>query len=199
MSKYFFFIILFSFLISCKQTNEQLFDNALELGKEKKYDKAIEIYSSLIKHNKKLQLPYYNRGLCYIYTKNYSNALADFNKVMSLQSFDGFISILNKDSPFADEEAKSQVPYYDALYQRAQVKFYMDSINSSFKDFQILINNDYEGKSNCLLWQGTLWIRGGKQDSACEYFQKAKQLALTEDDKQEANKMIKSYCEKKNQ
>ena len=70
---------------------------------------------------------------------------------------------------------------------------------ASFKDFQILVNSNYNEKSNCILWQGTLWIKGGKPDKGCEYFKKAKEIALTQDDRQEADRMINSYCIKNNQ
>ena len=95
-----------------------MLDKAYNLSKEKKYDEAIEVYNKVIKSNNKLQLAYYNRGFSYLATKHYDNALWDFNKVMDLQTHGSFIMTYNQDSPFADEEAKAQVPYNDALYQR---------------------------------------------------------------------------------
>lgn len=145
-------ISIFSFT-SCKQTNEELFDEAYKLGKQKKYEEAIKVYSEVIKRNNKLQLAYYNRGLAYFEIKKYEAALADFRKIMAMQTKNGFIIKWNQDSPFVSEELKAEVPYNDALYQQAQVKFDMDSMQSSFIDFQILLNNNYEEKSNCLLWQ----------------------------------------------
>jgi tetratricopeptide (TPR) repeat protein len=179
---------------SCEETNEQLLDTAYNLIKEKKYDKAIEVYNKVIKSSNKLQLAYYNRGFAYLATKNYDKALWDFNKVMDLQTHGNFIVTYNQNSPFADEEVKAQVPYNDALYQRAQVKYFMDSLKSSFIDFQTLVDNNYEEKSNCVLWQGTIYVRSGKTDRACEYFDKAKQFALTDNDRNEADKMLKIYC-----
>jgi tetratricopeptide (TPR) repeat protein len=181
-------------LTSCKQTNEQLLDKAYNLNKQKKYDKAIDIYDEVINRNSKLQLAYYNRGFAYLQTKKYDKALADFNKVIALQAHGDIIITYNKDMPYADEETRSQVPYDDALYQRAQVKYFMDSLKSSFLDFQTLIDKNYEEKSNCILWQGTIYIRSGKKDKACSYFDNAKQVALTDDDRNEANEMIKTYC-----
>ncbi|MFN8290742.1 MAG: hypothetical protein U0U70_10820 [Chitinophagaceae bacterium] len=181
-------------LVSCKQSNEQLLNKGYKLSKQKKYDKAIEIYTDVIRRNDKLQLAYYNRGFAYVATKQYNNALADFNKVMSLQTFGSIIMTYNQESPFADEEARAQVPYNDALYQRAQVKYFMDSLASSFTDFQTLVDKGYEEKSNCLLWQGTICVRGGQPSKGCEYFNKAKEFALTDDDKKEADEMIKIYC-----
>ncbi len=191
-------ITLLVLFASCKQTNEQLLDKAYVLSKKKEYDKAIDVYNKVIKSNNKLQLAYYNRGFAYLGQKQYDKALWDFNKVMALQTHGSFIMTYNQDSPFADEEAKAQVPYNDALYQRAQVKYFMDSLKSSFIDFQTLVDNSYEEKSNCVLWQGTIYLRSSKTDKACEYFGKAKQFALIDDDRNEADKMLKTYCGRTN-
>ena len=194
-----FIFLIFSFaLASCKQTNEQLLDKGYKLSKQKKYDKAIKVYTEVIKRNDKLQLAYFNRGFAYRATKQFSNALADFNKVMSLQTFGNIIMTYNQDSPIADEEARAQVPYDDALYQRAQIKYFLDSLASSFADFQTLVERGYQEKCSCILWQGTIYVRSGKPDKGCEYFAKAKQFALTDDDKKEADEMIKTYCEQIN-
>lgn len=185
-------------LVSCKQTNDQLFDKAYALTKEKKYNKAIEIYNELIKRNRKLQLAYYNRGFCYMDTKQYSKALADFNAVMDLQTNGDYIVTFNKDLPYASDEVRAQVPYYDALYERAQAKYFLDSLKSSFIDFQTLVNNNYEEKSNCIIWQGTILVSYRKNEKACEYFERAKSLATNQDDVKEADRYINQYCTKSN-
>jgi tetratricopeptide (TPR) repeat protein len=191
-------LAIFCFLISCKQTNDQLFDKAYALTKEKRYNKAIEIYNQLIKRNRKLQLAYYNRGFCYMDTKQYSKASADFNEVMDLQTNGDYIVTFNKDLPYASDEVKAQVPYNDALYERAQAKYYSDSLKSSFIDFQALVDNNYEEKTNCIIWQGTILVRFRKNEKACEYFEKARSLATNQNDIQEADRFINQYCSKSN-
>lgn len=192
--KYLLILFLTIFIYcSCKETNEQLIDKAIKLRKEKRYEEAIRIYSYIIKKNSRLQLPYYNRGYCYLDLKQYDKAFVDFNKVMSLHQVGNFIFSYNSDSPFADEETRAQISYNDALYMRAQVKFYMDSIESSYRDFKMLISVNYE-KSNCLLWQGTLWFKSGDSTQACKYFKMAKEAALNNEDIEEANRLIKGYC-----
>jgi tetratricopeptide (TPR) repeat protein len=189
------YILFLVLLTSCNDTNEELFDKAYNLGKEKKYDKAIEMYTKLIRRNRRLQLPYYNRGLMYLNMEKYDKALKDFDEVLSLQNYgSGFMIILNPDSPIASEEDRNQVPYTDVLYQKAQVEYSMDSLRSSFRDFKVLVNNNYEEKSNCLLWLGTIMIRYDKTEKACGYFNSAKQAALTNDDRAEADKMINLNC-----
>jgi len=194
IKSYLYFVLLSSMFSACTPTNDELFDKAFTLSKEKKYDEAIKIYTDIISRNDQLQLAYYNRGIDYLSKKSYKEALADFNKVMSLQTLGDFHIWFNENTPVAGDVERTQVPYNDALYQRAIVKFYMDSSRSSFIDFQTLVNDNYDQTSNCILWQGTLWVKLGKLEKACEYFQKAKQFANTSNDKQEADEMIKTYC-----
>ena len=193
-----FISLIFFFLItSCKQSNETLLNKANELDKKGKHDQAIDIYTKIIKRDTRLQLAYFNRGLTYLKTKNYDKALADFNKIMSLHpNSGGLIYTPNPNSPFANEVDRMWVPYNDALLEGAIAKYYMDSIKSSFNDFQALIDINYQ-KSNSILWQGMLWIKNGKNDKACETFMTAKQFALTNFDKHNADNMINSYCQKK--
>src|SRR4051794_4847713 len=95
------FILFCLLLASCQQTNEDLLDKAFKLSKDKKYDEAIKVYGEIIKSNNKIQLAYYNRGHCYLYLKNYPKALADFNKVMSLQIVDDVIITYNDKLPYS--------------------------------------------------------------------------------------------------
>ena len=161
--------------------------------------KQLKLTRRFIGRNNKLQLAYYNRGFAYFATKKYNKALDDFNKVMSLHTFGNskIIFTLNQDSPFADEEAKTQVPYDDALYECALTKYSMDSLKSSFIDFQTLIDREYHEKSQLYSLAGKICARAGKLDKACDYFAKAKQVALSEDDNKDADEMIKTYCDKK--
>jgi tetratricopeptide (TPR) repeat protein len=182
-------------LVSCKETKDDMINRAVKLKKEGKCKEAIEINSKLITNNYKLQVPYYNRGLCYLEMKDYPKALADFNKIMSLQTVGNVIIIYNPDVPDASDEAKYQVPYDDALYARAQVLYGMDSIEHSYRDFDRLVYKSYE-KSNCLLWQGIIWVRSGNNENACVKFNKAKEAATNESDQKEAETFIRDHCNK---
>jgi tetratricopeptide (TPR) repeat protein len=101
----------------------------------------------------------------------------------------------NQNMPYDNEEVRGQVPYLEALYERAIAKYHMDSIKSSFSDFQVCIDNNYEA-SNCALWQGNLWYKIGKKNKACDGYRKAKELAMEADDIKEADIMIDTYCNK---
>ncbi len=198
-AKIFFALVAFIMLLSsCKQTNEQLIQEAIELSNKNQYQKAIKIYSTVIKNNKKLQLPYYNRGLCYRHIKDNFKAFNDFNKVLSMQTYGDFIITYNQETPFTNEETQLQVPYNDAFYQRAQVKFYLDSLKSAFDDFDLLVLNNYFKKSNCILWQGTIALKEGDSSQACKYFEKAKMFALTEDEIKEVEEIPEINCSQVN-
>ena len=184
-------ILLLTLCKPKKETVRDLVDKGIDLINEKKFDKAIVLYSKAIKLNPKVQLAIYNRGIAYAEIKEYSKALSDFNNVIELQTTG--VSFIDKDLNPTDE-GQGQVSYTDAVYQRAVVKSYMDSLKSSFVDFGIAIENHYADSSNCLLWQGTLLGRGGQAAKACQYFERAKKCAPTLAKRQEAIDMIMKYC-----
>jgi tetratricopeptide (TPR) repeat protein len=185
------YLLLFA---SCKRTNEQLIQEAVRLTNKKNYKKAIDIYTTVITNNDKIELAYYNRGRCYYDIDQYDSALKDFNTILSDKPTSGIIITINPNSPAATEEDRTKVPYNDALYQRAIVKVYMDSIKSSYRDFQTLIDANYE-KAFCTIWQGDIWHMIGNDEKACKFMQRARRLAISEEEIKEADKMIKEYCQ----
>lgn len=186
-------ITFFLLFISCKQNNEQLLHSASDLQKKQKYNEAIQTLNKVIANNSNLQSAYYNRGLVYIEMKQYSEALADFDKVITLQTHGNARITYNPNAPFASEEIRFQIPYDDALYNRAIAKYFMDSLKSSFIDFQDLLDRNYE-RSNCLLWQGMIYIQNGNHEKACSYFSDAKRVAITDEQKNDVIDMITTYC-----
>jgi tetratricopeptide (TPR) repeat protein len=179
----FFSLTLFCFLLSCKPTNEQLLHKANALAKEGKYEKAIEICTAVIKRDNKLQQAWYDRGVAYQAIKKYNLALGDLNTVL----------VLKADTSYANGDPAIQVPFADAFFQRAQVKFYVDSLESAFSDFQILIGGDYK-KGSCLLWQGAIYVKRGQIDAACKVFKEAKQFAATDVEIRQSNEATNVYC-----
>lgn len=180
---------------SCSKSTDQLFDEAYVLTTKNQYDKAIIKYNKILERNNKFQLAYYNRGYCYYSKNEYSKALEDFNRIIQLQTGGSqMIFTLNSDSPFASEESKYQVSYYDALYQRAQVCFYLGKNKDSYNDFDVLIASNYEEKSNCYLWQGSIWQNNGDSARACTCFTNAKAFANKKSIATEAENKLQAYC-----
>jgi tetratricopeptide (TPR) repeat protein len=195
MSHKFLLIIILSTLVvsSCKKTNDHLFDEAYTLTQKGQFDKAIKKYSELLNRNDKLQLAYYNRGYCYYSEKKYDKALEDFNQIIYLQTGGGqFVFTLNNNSPYASEESRYQIPYDDVLYQRAQVYFYLEKSDESFKDFGDLIKKEYQEQGNCYLWQASIILNRGDTSLACPYFNNAKKFANNEATSREAERMLKA-------
>ena len=186
-------------LASCRdgnrETDKKKLDRGADLASSGKFIEAINLYSVVIRRNPKIQLAYYNRGICYLELQEYSKALFDFESVINLQTVNGMILWKNSDF-YNSDEAVGQVPHKDVVFQRAIAKAELDSFASSFADFQNLINANYEEKSNCMLWQGTILGRMGRPSKACEYFEKAKQIAVTEEDLKAATDALTKYCEK---
>jgi len=186
-------LLSLSFLFGgCKKTDEQLLDEALSYYQSKNYNEAIRINSKVINSNKKLQEPYYNRAFCYWKLNKLDSALTDFQKVLDLHMIGNFQFELNKNSPFASDEAKFQVSYNDALYQKAQLEYELNNLKGSFEDFKRLVNEDYE-KSNCFLWLGTIMLRQGKQTKALNYFNLSKKAATNKEDIDEANRLLRQF------
>lgn len=190
------FIVCLFLFVSCKQTNEQLIREAVELTEKKNYKKAIDIYTKVIDNNNQIELAYFNRGQCYYHIDDYELALKDFNTILSRKPTSGIVMTINPKSPVATEEDRTKVSYNDAFYQRAIVKVYMDSIESSYQDFQTLIDINYE-KVFCIIWQGDIWHIIGNDEKACRFMQRAMRLAKSEEEIKEAEDMIKEYCAKK--
>jgi len=188
------FLLVLIVCTSCSKRKNcpDLINKGVDLVAEKKFDEAIDRYSEAIKCNSKVQLAYYNRATAYLEIRNYSKALADLNKIIELQT--SVVYMIDSDFNPTDEGI-GQVEYRDVVYLRAVVKANMDSLQSSFSDFQNAILNTYSDSSNCFLWQGTLLGRAGQNQKACQYFEKAKKSARTVGGKDEAVKMIRTHCQ----
>lgn len=193
-NKIIFIFLLLVATVSCKEKQESVQDlvnKGVDLVDQKKFEEGIALYSKAIKQNPKVQLAYYNRGIAYTEIKEYNKAVADFDKILQLKN--NLVKMIDSDfNPSA--EGQGQVDYGNVFYQRAVVKSYMDSLQSSFNDFQRAIEYRYSDSSNCLVLQGVLFGRAGKHENACEYFEKAKKAAQTTAQQKEAISMINNYC-----
>jgi tetratricopeptide (TPR) repeat protein len=189
------FILIF-LLTSCKRSNEQLINEGIKLQEKEKYKEAIDMFTKALNKNSKLQLAYYKRGICYAELKDFKKALQDINILIQLKMPAGgnFIIELNSNSPIADEEARANVPYNDALYERARVLWALDSLKPAYDDFKKLVSNNYKEKVFCILWQADIWHEAGNDSIACSFANQAKILAIRDDEFKEAEKTLVKYC-----
>jgi tetratricopeptide (TPR) repeat protein len=182
------FAIITICLFGCQETNEELIHEGNLLRNQGNYSSAIVEFSKVIARNKKLQVAYYNRSLCYTELKEYALALKDLNRICTLQGDGPYMVVMNPNSPFATEEDKSQVQTMTVLFERATVKYLMDSLKSSFIDFQTCLASQYQ-MNKCRLWMATIYIRSGDRKKGCDLYQTAK---IFGDD--EATDLIKGNC-----
>jgi tetratricopeptide (TPR) repeat protein len=92
----------------------------------------------------------------------------------------------------SQEVTNHEVETAEAFYGLAMAKYYTDSLESSYANFQWAIKLKYYDTANCFLWQGHIFLRYAKPEKACALFQKAKELG-----DQEAQKLLNIYCQHK--
>jgi tetratricopeptide (TPR) repeat protein len=189
-------LILSAFLVCCSPSTEELYSKADRLIEKEQYAKAIKVYDEILERSPQFQDAYYNKGWCYLQDSNYKRALFFFELVLQMkkpESNSEFIFELNPDSPIATEEENHQIPLNELYYQIAVTKYYMDSIQVSYRTFQRCIDRNYE-KGSCFLWQGIIWMDVDSTKIACDLFQKAKFWG-----EEDAERYLKEYCQKSNE
>lgn len=176
-------------LVGCKESPDQLIREGIRLKDKGDNPGAIAKFQEVIGRNSKLQIAYYDQAICYSNLKEYGKALSNLNKILGMQGDSGFELIMNPDRPLATEEDKAYVPRMTVLFERALVKFSMDSLKSSFYDFKTCLENDYE-KMDCYLWMGTIYIRCGDKAKGCALYKKANPFGNNAD----AVRLINGNC-----
>jgi tetratricopeptide (TPR) repeat protein len=175
---------------SCRPSIKQLFLEADNYYKADQYEKALDVCEKIIKKDSTNQLAYYYRGKCYFYLDKNKEALADFNKILSLQPVpNGLTFRLNRNLPYISDKERYKVYYEEALFERAMTEYYMDSFKNAFHDFRDCIGLGYEPKSDCYRYLGIIYIDYRQNDKGCEMLKKA---ALEGDTA--ATTLIGKYC-----
>jgi tetratricopeptide (TPR) repeat protein len=68
---------------------EKFFEEGKKIASVENADQTIDIYSKAIKINPKFAKAYNNRGIAYMWKKQYDNAVADFNKAIEFDPKNG--------------------------------------------------------------------------------------------------------------
>jgi tetratricopeptide (TPR) repeat protein len=71
---------------ACEPTTGELLNQAANLETKEMYKEAAEVYTKVINRNSRIQLAWFRRGICMAHLNNYSVALHDFNKVITLKT-----------------------------------------------------------------------------------------------------------------
>jgi tetratricopeptide (TPR) repeat protein len=85
-------LVIFISAVNCygaKETAEEFFEQGKKDSSVEKADGAISNYSKAIKINPRFAKAYNNRGIAYIWKKQYDLAVADFNKAIELDPKNG--------------------------------------------------------------------------------------------------------------
>jgi tetratricopeptide (TPR) repeat protein len=85
-------LVLFVSVVNCygaKGKAEEFFEQGKKYNSVEKADQAIENYSKAIKINPKFAKAYNNRGIAYIWKKQYDLAIADLSKAIELDPKNG--------------------------------------------------------------------------------------------------------------
>lgn len=175
-------IVAFALLgiAGCQETNDALIHEGNVLIGQGKDSAAIKQFSEVIARNPKLQLPYYDRAICYLHLKQNAMALKDLLKIDSLQSG---LHLINFISPTSEEkeEAKAEVDPNVLQFQVAEVYFLMGKLKTSLANFQDCMDKGYE-MSKCRLWMGTIYIKLGDKKKGCDLYQLEKVFGNNEVD-----------------
>ena len=81
--KYGIFIFILFTLLSCQHKVKQLHKQGMDYILQEKYEQAIPLFSKAIQTDKDWLPAYYNRAICYANTKQYPEALKDFNYILA--------------------------------------------------------------------------------------------------------------------
>jgi tetratricopeptide (TPR) repeat protein len=174
-------------LAGCKPSTDDLLIQADDLINQEEYARAIEVCNQILKRNDSLQFVYFNRGYCYQNLEKYKEALNDFNRWFNFEH-EGYVLTLYPFFPKAPGKQIHVANINEVAFQRGLVKYFLDSLNSSFNDFQFCVERNYH-VPDCYLWQGTIYIRKGNKEKGCAYYQKARGLFPGE-----ADRLIKENC-----
>ncbi len=165
----------FSFLIfGCRQSRLQTLQKAEAFAQEGKFDEAIALCNEMLSKDSTIELAYYSRGIYYSNKKEYSKAISDFDKKISLQPHSaGVYYQTNRDGPAVTEEDKLKITPEEALFQRAITEYIVGNLNQAEEDFNICLQNYFQPQGKCYLWLGTIAIKKGNRIKGCEMYTKA--------------------------
>jgi tetratricopeptide (TPR) repeat protein len=170
-------IVVLSFclsLSSCKPNIKQLFVTAQRNFDQGEFKKAIGVYDQILQRDSLNQLAFFDRGRCNYFLGRDNDAIADYNKVISLQdTTDGQVEFrLNRDLPSTPEKERYKVSYEEALFLRAVTEYEIDSAKRAFRDFQNCLRIGYE-KPACTRYLGCIYIAFNKKDKGCSLLKEA--------------------------
>lgn len=153
-----------------------MFQQALQADNRGNYREAIQLYTKALARYPKNEAALYNRALCWYALDSNHKALADLNQLIAAKPVVGFEV---KTNPLWDKGKNRWTVFTtEAVFQRGDVKYHMDSLRSAYQDFQYCIDNGYE-VARSHLFIGSIYMLNGNKEKGCSYYQKAAELGDT--------------------
>lgn len=133
-------------------------DSANKLLKEKKFKKAKQEFSEIIKNNRKSHMAFLGRGNCFYELKEYKLAIEDYSKAVELKN-----------------------DFVKAYSNRAGTYYIMNDYQNAILDYSKIIELNPEDLASTYFLRGLCKSVLLKEDvvGACEDFKKAKSLGYS--------------------
>jgi lipoprotein NlpI len=169
---------------ACKPSEERLYYQAVALSEKGKYKEAITLFSRVIEQNSKNERAYFERAISWYYLDSNQLALKHLNHLLDSKPMIG----LEMNPAFAAGDEIWKVPAIHIYYQRALIKYEMDSLKSSFDEFMLCAENGFE-KARANFYMGNILKAFGKNEKACSYFKLSSALG-----DEEATRYLEKEC-----
>lgn len=179
-------LLLITVIASCRQSDETIFQKAVDLAENGRHSEAIPLFSYLVGRNPKNEQALFERAISLYYLDSNKRALDELNRIISLKPKGQIEFIVNP--AYATGDDKWKVSTIAVLYQRALVKYGMDSLKSAYFDFKAALESGYE-TARCNVYIGSIFMASGQKEKGCEYY---RQAALLGD--KEAAGFIEKAC-----
>lgn len=151
------------------------------------YKGAIEDYSRIIKIDSDNTLAYLNRGKNKGRLEDNNGAIVDYDKAIATKG--GEQIYLNwTENEFFETGYEFDVPMEEILYSRGVARYEIDSLKTSFDDFNFCIEKNYELHSS-YYWRGLIYLAADMEKEGCDDLKNAHELGNPD-----AKEIISQYC-----
>lgn len=189
-------VVLLTIISGCNNSGSNDADKLFAKGE---YQLAIDAYNSYLASNSTDVKTLYNRGRAYQELDKLEEAEADFMAVikiddtnqsakMSLSKLYYSKKLYNKAVLWADQAVEINSNSAQAHFLAARARHQLGYVDSAFKSYTSAIKIDPDF-GEAYLYRGALKVHQGKTSGACEDFNKAKALKVSE-----AQSIINKYC-----
>jgi len=151
-----------------------LLDRAVDQSLLANYDEALIDYTQVIALDSNNTLAYFNRGKNYHRIENYKAAIADFEKAITLKG--GMAFYIDKiENSFLENGFEYDVAMEEIRLERGVSRYYLNSLQLAFDDFNFCIQNKYELPTS-YLWRGLVYLTYEMHTEGCKDLNEALRL-----------------------